>query len=130
MHRLLLNREIYTELVQGEIPLARDHIWIVTADIKDMHVEEGGNFIPFLEVLAAMVERGVAVRLIHANTGSLPSASLPRTAARLERAAASAVCTFRLRPCPDVTVKLLLAPPSLASVQRVKCLPEETVRGR
>jgi len=72
----------------------------------------------------------LSVRLIHANTGSLPSASLPRTAARLERAAASAVCTFRLRPCPDVTVKLLLAPPSLASVQRVKCLPEETVRGR
>ena len=66
MHRLLLNRDIYTELVQGEIPRARHHIWIVTADIKDMYVEEGGNFIPFLEVLAAMVERGVAVRLIHA----------------------------------------------------------------
>ena len=66
MHRLLLNRDIYIELVQGEIPRARDHIWIVTADIKDMYVAEGGNFLPFLEVLAAMVERGVAVRLIHA----------------------------------------------------------------
>ena len=66
MHQLLLNRQIYTELVHNKIPLARDHVWIVTADIKDMYVDEGGNFIPFLQVLASMVERGVAVRLIHA----------------------------------------------------------------
>ena len=66
MHRLLLNREIYTEFVQTEVPAARRWLWIVTADIKDLHVEDAGRFRPFLEVLDALVSRGVAVRLIHA----------------------------------------------------------------
>ena len=66
MHRLLLNRDIYTEFVQSEIPLARRFLWIVTADIKDLHVEFNGSFRPMLAMLANLVERGVAVRLIHA----------------------------------------------------------------
>lgn len=66
MHQLLLNREIYQELVQRHIPFAKQYIWIVTADIKDMHVEMHGSYAPFLELLAELVSNGVAVRLIHA----------------------------------------------------------------
>jgi phosphatidylserine/phosphatidylglycerophosphate/cardiolipin synthase-like enzyme len=66
MHRLLLNREIYLELIQQQIPLAKHYLWIVTADIKDMHVERYGGYVPFLELLADLVSSGVAVRLIHA----------------------------------------------------------------
>ena len=66
MHRLLLNREIYEELVQQQIPLARHYLWIVTADIKDMHVQRYGSYAPFLELLAERVSSGVAVRLVHA----------------------------------------------------------------
>jgi len=66
MHRLLLNREIFEELVQKHIPAANRFLWIVTADIKDMHVEMYGGYVPFLELLAELVSRGVAVRLIHA----------------------------------------------------------------
>lgn len=66
MHRLLLNREIYEVLVQEYLPEARQYIWIVTADIKDMHVEAWGAFVPLLELLADRVSQGVAVRLIHA----------------------------------------------------------------
>jgi len=66
MHQLLLNRDIYLELVQARIPLAQRFVWIVTADIKDMYVESGSSFIPFLELLADLVNKGVAVRLIHA----------------------------------------------------------------
>ena len=66
MHQLLLNREIYEELIQGRIPFAKKYIWIVTADIKDMHVELYSGFAPFLELLADLVANGVAVRLIHA----------------------------------------------------------------
>ena len=66
MHRLLLNREIFEELVQTHIPAANRFLWIVTADIKDMHVEMYGGYVPFLELLAELVSRGVAVRLIHA----------------------------------------------------------------
>lgn len=66
MHRLLLNRDIYTEFVQPCIPQAKRFLWIVTADIKDLHVDVGKRFQPLLEVLSDLVEAGVAVRLIHA----------------------------------------------------------------
>jgi phosphatidylserine/phosphatidylglycerophosphate/cardiolipin synthase-like enzyme len=66
MHRLLLNREIYLELIQERIPEAKRFVWFVTADIKDMHIEMAGDFVPLLELFADMISRGVAVRLIHA----------------------------------------------------------------
>ena len=66
MHQLLLNRDIYLEVIQERLPLARRFVWIVTADIKDMHVEMGRGFVPLLELIAGLVSNGVAVRLIHA----------------------------------------------------------------
>ncbi|MDH3712242.1 MAG: phospholipase D-like domain-containing protein [Gammaproteobacteria bacterium] len=66
MHKLLLNGDIYIELIQARVPLAEKFVWIVTADIKNMHVEMGRSFVPFLEMLADLVGKGVAVRLIHA----------------------------------------------------------------
>ena len=66
MHRLLLNRDIYSDVIQTRVPAAKKFVWIVTADIKDMHVEVERSFVPFLEVLANLVSDGVAVRLIHA----------------------------------------------------------------
>ena len=66
MHKLLLNRDIYEQLIQEHLPAAQQFIWIVTADIKDMHVEAWGGYVPFLELLADKVSQGVSVRLIHA----------------------------------------------------------------
>jgi len=66
MHKLLLNRDIYTEFVQSRLPLAQRFLWIVTADIKDLHVEHNGRFQPLLAILDDLVSRGIAVRLIHA----------------------------------------------------------------
>lgn len=66
MHQLLLNRDIYLEVIQGRLPLAQRFVWIVTADIKDMYVETANSFVPLLELLAELVSKGVAVRLIHA----------------------------------------------------------------
>ena len=66
MHQLLLNREIYEELFQARVPFAKRFLWIVTADIKDMHVARHGSYVPFLQLLAELVANGVAVRLIHA----------------------------------------------------------------
>ena len=66
MHKLLLNREIYTEFVQSELPQAKQFLWIVTADIKDLYVDVNGYFQPLLEILSDLVSNGVAVRLIHA----------------------------------------------------------------
>ena len=66
MHKLLLNRDIYTEFIQPCLPQAKKFLWIVTADIKDLHMDVNNRFQPLLEVLNDLVDTGVAVRLIHA----------------------------------------------------------------
>lgn len=60
-----MNEDIHGA-VMGLLPEADRYVWIVTADIKDMHVRKGRRFVPFLEVLADLVGRGVSVRLFHA----------------------------------------------------------------
>ncbi len=66
MRELLLNEEIHSRVIRGLVPEARRFLWIVTADIKDLHVARGRRAVPFLTVLSELVESGVAVRLIHA----------------------------------------------------------------
>ncbi|MBX2837903.1 MAG: phosphatidylserine synthase [Gammaproteobacteria bacterium] len=66
MHQLLLNRDIYTKFVQTELAKAQQFLWIVTADIKDLHIDIDGRFKPLLALLDKLVTDGVAVRLIHA----------------------------------------------------------------
>jgi hypothetical protein len=41
-------------------------LWIIKADIKDLHVPKGRRFVPLLEILSDLVEAGVSVRLMHA----------------------------------------------------------------
>ena len=66
MTELLLNEEIYRRVILEEVPEAKRFLWIVTADIKDMHVEKGRRHVPFLEIMRDLVEEGVAGRLMHA----------------------------------------------------------------
>ena len=67
MTRLVLNHDTYEAVLRELVPGAKRFLWILTADIKDLFVEnEGGRFIPFLEVLAGKLRDGVEVRLIHA----------------------------------------------------------------
>ncbi len=66
MHKLLLNRQIYEQFVVERVPKARQYVWVITADIKDLYVETDLGFVPFLEVLSNLVKRGVAIRLMHA----------------------------------------------------------------
>lgn len=66
MHRLLLNRDIYTEFVREYLHTASRYLWIVTADIKDLYIEMDGQFEPLLALLSSLTQRGVGIRLIHA----------------------------------------------------------------
>lgn len=76
MTTVLSDRDIYTSVVCGNVPQAKERLWIATSDIKDMYVEppsqvtearsSGRDMVPFLEVLDEMLKRGVEVRLIHA----------------------------------------------------------------
>ena len=47
--QLLLNEAIYQKVIVELLPQARKFLWIVTADIKDLHVPKGRRFVPLLE---------------------------------------------------------------------------------
>jgi len=56
----------YSEVI-ARIPKVQHTLWLGTADIKDLYVAgAGGRAIPLLDELSSCVNRGVALRLIHA----------------------------------------------------------------
>jgi len=59
MHQLLLNRDIYDEVMLKRLPEARRFVWIVTADIKDLHLDTGFGFESLLALLSRLIEKGV-----------------------------------------------------------------------
>ena len=52
--------------VLSRVQSVKHMLWIGTADIKDLYVEVGKDKKPFLALIAQLIRRGVAVRLIHA----------------------------------------------------------------
>jgi len=69
MTEFISDRQIYERVIRDLAPHAERQLWIATADIKDMYTEhtgKGRGMIPFLEVIADLIVRGVEVRLIHA----------------------------------------------------------------
>ena len=59
------NSNHYNEVL-SRVMQVKHSLWIGTADIKDLYIEENRKAIPFLGVLAKLIKKGVAVRLIHA----------------------------------------------------------------
>jgi len=54
------------KLVLKKVEQVKRHLWIGTADLKDLYYGQGAATIPFLKVLSDLVKRGVEIRLIHA----------------------------------------------------------------
>ena len=61
MIQYIANGEHFKEVIE-RIPNVKKQLWIGTADIKDLYVEDK----PLLGVLANLISRGKEVRLIHA----------------------------------------------------------------
>lgn len=112
MHQLILNEQ-HVEAVLGRlVDDATRFLWIVTADIKDVHVQgPGSRYVPFLSVLADLVKRGVEVRLIHAKEpGPAFREDFDRFPVLLESE------HFERILCPRVHMKVVLADARLAYV--------------
>ena len=65
MFSYISNSDHYNEVL-SRVMHVKQSLWIGTADIKDLYIEEKGKTIPFLGALAKLIKKGVAVRLIHA----------------------------------------------------------------
>ena len=61
MIQYIANGEHFKEVIE-RIPKVKKQLWIGTADIKDLYVEDK----PLLGILANLISRGKEVRLIHA----------------------------------------------------------------
>ncbi len=61
------DRDIYNKVILKAIPEAARFVWLATANIKDLHVQEGNRMVPFLQTLARLIDNGVQVRLLHAS---------------------------------------------------------------
>jgi phosphatidylserine/phosphatidylglycerophosphate/cardiolipin synthase-like enzyme len=70
--KLLHNREIYEEFTEKFLPGARDYVWIATANVKGTNIRYQGRFLSFVDIMATLVNRGVAFRIIHAEIPSRP----------------------------------------------------------
>jgi phosphatidylserine/phosphatidylglycerophosphate/cardiolipin synthase-like enzyme len=55
----------YSRVIE-KISTVKKQLWIGTADIKDLYVKKGRKSVPLLEILSALIDKGVEIRLIHA----------------------------------------------------------------
>jgi phosphatidylserine/phosphatidylglycerophosphate/cardiolipin synthase-like enzyme len=106
---LLIDRDHY-ERVTKAIAGARTSVWIATANVKQLLVEAPigtrdrarGRFVPILDTVQSLCDRGVQVRLLHAAPPSRPfREELARRAQRLVPP------RFEIRACPRVHLKMI-----------------------
>ncbi|MHB1455542.1 MAG: phospholipase D-like domain-containing protein [Armatimonadota bacterium] len=62
----ITDKEIYEQVILDKIPDARQFLWIATSDMKDLYVSKGKRMVPFLRTLSDMVDKNVAIRILHA----------------------------------------------------------------
>ena len=65
MPTYISNSDHYKEAI-SRVQSVKHTLWIGTADIKDLYIEDVGQKKPFLAMLAKLIRQGVEVRLIHA----------------------------------------------------------------
>lgn len=99
---LLQGRALYREVVLGKLAQARESVWISTANVKAMFVEQDEQFVPVLEVFDRLAARGVELRLLHAELPSRPFRAAFDARSRLVKGG------LELKVCPRVHFKAVV----------------------
>src|SRR2546429_5336782 len=99
---VLQGSELYREVVLDRLARARESVVIATANVKDMQVERGGRFGSVLGLFAELAERGVELRLLHAE---LPSRPFRASFEKRRRLTAGGLA---LKICPRVHFKAVV----------------------
>jgi hypothetical protein len=57
MMTILLNEALHRRMFDESLPQTRKFLWIVTADIKHLHVPKGCRFVLLLQILSKLMMR-------------------------------------------------------------------------
>src|SRR4051812_21506241 len=68
----LAGRELYQKVVIDKLAQARESVLIATANVKEMYVEQNGEYRSIMELFQKLSARGVELRLLHAELPSRP----------------------------------------------------------
>jgi phosphatidylserine/phosphatidylglycerophosphate/cardiolipin synthase-like enzyme len=106
---LLFDRDHYDQVIAA-IRGAKTSVWIATANVKQLMIEAPvgtrdrarGRYVPILDTLQSLCDRGIGVRLLHATPPSGPFRQ--ELAARAERLSPP---RFQMRACPRVHLKMI-----------------------
>jgi len=121
VHFVRASRSVQCQLVAGEghheavisaVLGARRSVWIATANLKDLMIEDGRlgrrrSYRSILRALDELAERGVELRILHA---SLPSRAFRKTFDRLPALVGGGL---DLRACPRVHLKAVIVDASV-----------------
>lgn len=99
---LLSGEALYRRVVLDRIARARESVWIATANVKEMYVEQEGAHRSILELFQRLCARGVGLRLLHAELPSRPFR------AAFDRKAELVGGGLALKICPRVHFKAVL----------------------
>ncbi len=101
MAELLSGADLYRTVVLEKMAGARESVWIATANVKAMMVEQPqrGRFAPVLGLFRALARRGVELRLLHAELPSRPFR------AAFDRSRTLVQGGLQLKICPRVHFK-------------------------
>jgi phosphatidylserine/phosphatidylglycerophosphate/cardiolipin synthase-like enzyme len=100
--QLVSGRELYQQVVLDKMLQARESVWISTANVKEMYVEQSGDFRSILEVFEGLAARGVELKLLHAELPSRPFRSRFDKSKRLVKGG------LQLKVCPRVHFKAVV----------------------
>src|SRR5258708_15182279 len=105
---LVVDGAHYTHVTLS-LAAARTSVWIATANVKQLMIEAPigtrararGRYVPILDTIQSLCDRGVQVRLLHATPPSRPfQAELSARAHRLKPP------HFQMRTCMRVHIKM------------------------
>ena len=100
--QLLSGTELYREVVLHRLAQARESVWISTANVKEMFIEQDGKYRSILELFSELAARGVELRILHAELPSRPFRAAFDQKKRLVRGG------LELKVCPRVHFKCVL----------------------
>lgn len=99
---LLQGSDLYREVVLQKLRFARESVSIATANVKDMQIERDGKFASITSLFDELAQRGVELRLLHAELPSRPFRASFDARSRLVRGGLS------LKICPRVHFKAII----------------------